>query len=124
LDDGVRLSPFWRNLGILAIVAVLIVALNQETSLATASTLLRFAFFIVIGVVAYFFWRDTGRREIETWPSTRSTIFYCAVGLFVVDLGWYFTVGLAGRDFLVFVVVAAVCAYVCIRTWRDQRIYS
>lgn len=119
-----RLSPFWRNLGILAIVAVLIVALNQETALATAGTLVRFAFVIVIGVVAYFFWRDSGRREIETWPQRRATIFYVAVGLFIVDIGWYFARPLNGRDFLAFLVVAAICAYVCVRTWRDQRTYG
>ena len=67
-----RISPFVRNLGILAVVALLIVVFNKETALVTAATLLRFAFFIVMGVVAYFFWRDFGRREIETWP-TRSS---------------------------------------------------
>ncbi len=119
-----RISPFVRNLGILAIVAVLIVALNAETALDTATLLVRLAFVIVIGVVAYFFWRDVGRREIETWPGRRATIFYCAVGLFIVDLGWYFARGPAGRDFLAFLIVAAVCAYVCVRTWRDQRTYG
>ena len=59
----------------------------------TAATLLRFAFFIVIGVVAYFFWRDFGRREIETWPSRSSRVFYAAVALFVVDIGWYAAIG-------------------------------
>jgi hypothetical protein len=49
------MSPFLRNLAILAAVALLIVVLNQETALVTASTILRFAFFVVIGVVAYFF---------------------------------------------------------------------
>ena len=119
-----RLSPFWRNLGILAIVAVLIVALNAETALSTATVLARFAFFIVIGVVAYFFWRDIGRREIETWPQRRATIFYCAVGLLILDLGWYFAVAPSGRDLLAFFVVAAVCAYIGVRTWRDQRSYT
>ena len=61
------MSPFLRNLAILAVVALGVVILNQETALATAATLVRFAFFVVIGVVAYFFWRDFGRREIESW---------------------------------------------------------
>ena len=30
-----RISPFVRNLGILAVVAILIVVLNQETALVT-----------------------------------------------------------------------------------------
>ena len=76
---------------------------------------------IVIGVVAYFFWRDFGRREIETWPSRAAWVFYAAVGLLVVDLGWYAVVGIVGRDILAFLAVAAICVYVGVRTWREQR---
>ncbi len=115
------MSPFLRNLAILAVVALAIVLLNQETALATAGTLLRFAFFIVIGVVAYFFWRDIGRREIETWPSRSSRVFYAAVALFVVDVGWWVVVGIVGRDVLAALVVGAICIYVGVTTWREQR---
>jgi hypothetical protein len=115
------MSPFVRNLGILAAVALAVVLLNQETALVTAATLLRFAFFIVIAVVAYFYWRDFGRREIETWPARSSRVFYAAVGLLVIDIAWYAAVGIGGRDILAFIVVAAICVYVGIRTWREQR---
>jgi hypothetical protein len=117
------MTPFLRNLAILAAVAVLIVVLNQETALVTAATLLRVAFFIVIGVVAYFFWRDFARREIATWTTHAAGVFYGAVGLLVADIGWYLVVGLSGRDLLAFLVVAAICVYVGIRTWRAQRSY-
>jgi hypothetical protein len=116
-----RISPFIRNLAILAVVALAIVVLNQETALATAGTLLRFAFFIAIAVVAYFFWRDFGRREIETWQSRQQWVFYGAIGLFVVDLGWWFFGHPSGRDALVFFLVLAACAFAAIRTWRDGR---
>jgi hypothetical protein len=116
-----RISPFVRNLAILALVAILIVALNQETALLTAATLLRFAFFIVIGVVANFFWRDVGRHEIDTWPAWSSRVFYAAVALFVVDVGWWVVIGITGRDVLAAIVVAAICAYVGVTTWRGQR---
>jgi hypothetical protein len=115
------MTPFVRNLGILAILALAIVLLNQETALVTAATLLRFAFFIVIGVVAYFYWRDFGRREIGTWPARASRVFYAAAGLLVVDIAWYAAVGITGRDILAFLVVAAICVYVGVRTWRAQR---
>jgi hypothetical protein len=118
-----RIDPFIRNLAIIAVVALLIVVLNQETALATASTLVRFAFFIVLGVVAYFFWRDIGRREIETWPARAARIFYAALGLLVLDIGWYAVVGVSGRDALAFFVVLGICVYVGIRTWRDQKTY-
>jgi hypothetical protein len=116
-----HISPFIRNLAILALLALAIVILNQETALATAGTLLRFAFFIAIAVVAYFFWRDFGRREIETWASRAQWVFYGAIALFVVDLGWYFFGHPSGRDALAFFIVAAACAYAAIRTWREQR---
>jgi hypothetical protein len=115
------MTPFIRNLGILAIVALAIVVLNQETALVTAATLLRFAFVIVIGVVAYFYWRDFGRHEIETWPAHASRVFYAAVALLFVDVAWYAAVGIRGRDILAFLAVAAICVYVGFKTWRAQR---
>jgi hypothetical protein len=118
-----RINPFARNLAIIAVVALLIVVLNQETALATAATLIRLAFFIVLGVVAYFFWRDVARHEIGTWPTRASRIFYAAVGLLVVDIGWYAVVGVSGRDVLAFLVVLGICLYVGIRTWREQKTY-
>jgi len=48
-------------------------------------------------------------------------VFYGAIGLFVVDLGWWFFGHPSGRDALVFFLVAAACAYAAVRTWRDQR---
>ena len=116
-----NVNPFLRNLAILAIIAVLIVLLNFEVALATVGVLIGLAFFIVIGVVAYFFWRDIGRREIDTWTTRSSRVFYAAIALGVVDLGWWLLGHPSGRDALVFFVVAGVCIYVAVRTWRDQR---
>ena len=75
----------------------------------------------MIGVVAYFYWRDFGRREIETWPTRAIARLLRAVALLVVDFGWYAVIGVTGRDFLAFLVVAAVCVYVGFTTWRGQR---
>ncbi len=116
-----RINPFIRNLAVLALIALVIVVLNEETALVTASALLSVAFFIVIGVVAYFFWRDFGRREIDTWSSRAQWVFYGAIAVFLVDLGWYFLGHLSGRNALAFFLVAAGCAYAAVRTWRDQR---
>ncbi|HUK43729.1 MAG TPA: hypothetical protein VLV28_00390 [Gaiellaceae bacterium] len=119
-----RISPFWRGMALIAIVAGLIVVLDQERSLTTASTLLRFAFYIAIAFAAYLLWRDFGRREISLWPQRQQWVFYGAVALFLVDLGWYFATPLGGRDLLAFFVVGAACIYACVRTWRDQHRYS
>jgi hypothetical protein len=118
------MSPFVRNLLILAGVALVVVLLNLEVALATVGTLLRFAFVLAIAVVAYFFWRDFGRREIETWPSRAARLFYAAVALLVADVGWWMLAQPQGRDALVFIVVAAIGVYVGLRTWRAQKSYA
>jgi hypothetical protein len=118
------MSPFLRNLLILAAVAAGIVVLNQQTALATAGALVRIAFFIALAVVAYFFWRDFGRREISIWPARQQWVVYGAIALFLVDLGWYFLGSLQGRDALVFIVVAAICVYAAVSTWRRQKTLS
>jgi hypothetical protein len=115
------MTPFIRNLLILAAVAVAIVVLNLQVALFTVGLLLRIAFIIAIAVVAYFYWRDFGRREISSWPQRAAWVFYAAAALLVVDVGWWMLAGLAGRDLLVAILVAAACGYAGYRTWRDQR---
>jgi hypothetical protein len=115
------MTPFIRNLLILAAVAVVIVLLNLQTAVVTAALLLRIAFVIAIAVVAYFYWRDFGRREISTWPQRAAWVFYSAVVLLVVDIGWWMLGGLTGRNLLVAILVAAACGYAGYRTWREQK---
>ena len=119
-----NISPFVRNLGILALISLAILLLNLETSLVTAAILLRVAFFIAIAFVAYMLWRDFGRREIELWPRRAQWVFYGAVALLVVDLGWFFLTSLSGLDALAFFLVAAGCGYAALRTWREQHRYG
>jgi hypothetical protein len=119
-----RLSPFARGMLIIAAIALLVVVLNLQTSLVTAALLVRVAFFIAIAIAAYMLWRDFGRREIGLWQSRQQWVFYGAIALFVVDLGWWFVASLSGRDALAFFVVAGVCVYAAVRTWREQRRYS
>jgi hypothetical protein len=124
LHDGMKISPFVRGMLIIAAISLLVVVLNLETALSTAGVLLRLGFFLAIALVAYLFWRDFGRREIGLWQSRQQWVFYGAVALLVVDLGWFFIVGVSGVDALVFFVVAGVCVYAGVRTWRDQRRYG
>jgi hypothetical protein len=119
-----RISPFVRNLSILALLALVIMVLNLETSLVTASILLQVAFFLALAFVAYMLWRDFGRREIELWPRRAQWVFYGSVAVLVADIGWFFFGGLNGLDALAFFLVAAACVYAAFRTWRDQHRYS
>jgi len=119
-----RIPPFLRGMLIIAAIAVVVVVLNLETALSTAALLVRVAFVLAIAFVAYLLWRDFGRREIGLWDARRQWVFYGAIALFVVDLGWWFLTSLSGPDALVFFVVAAVCVFVAVRTWREQHRYS
>jgi ABC-type nickel/cobalt efflux system permease component RcnA len=116
-------SPLVRGLAIIAVISLAIVLLNQETSLATANALVRVAFFLAVAFAAYMLWRDFGRREISVWPALSQWVFYGAVALFLVDLGWFFFTGLSGLDALAFFLVAGACVYAAVRTWRRQRRY-
>jgi CDP-diglyceride synthetase len=119
-----RISPFMRGMAIIALIALAVVVLNLQTSVNTAATLVRFAFYIAIGLVVYLLWRDFGRREIGVWPQRAQWVFYASVGVFLVDIGWYFATSLHGRNLLAFLIVAAACVYVAVRTWREQHRYS
>src|SRR4029078_8460835 len=101
-----NISPFVRNLGILAVIAGVIMVLNLQTSLITASLLLRVAFFIVVGLVAYMLWRDFDRRESDLWSRQKQIVLYGAVALLVVGLGWFFITPLSGLDALAFFLVS------------------
>ena len=118
-----NVSPFLRNLAILAVIAAAIVVFNQETALVTFAVILRIAFILAIALVAYALWRDFGRREIATWPTRAAWVFYGGLVLLVVDVGWWMLSSLSGRDALAFFVVLAVSAYAMVRTWRDQQRY-
>jgi hypothetical protein len=119
-----RLSPLVRGLLILAAISLVIVVLNLETALVTANVLLSIGFFLAIAFGAYLLWRDFGRREITMWPTRAQYVFYGAIVLALVDLGWYFLGSLSGRDALAFFVVLAVCLYAAVSTWRRQHSYS
>jgi len=117
------MTPFIRNLLILAGVALVVLVLNLEVALITVGVLLRIAFILAIAVAVYFFWRDFGRREMSTWPARAQWVVYGAAALLIVDLGWLFLGGLSGLDALAFILVAAACVFAAWRTWRDQRTY-
>ena len=119
-----RISPFMRGMAVIALIAIAIVVLNLQTSLSTAAALVRVAFFLAIAFTCYMLWRDFGRREIGIWPQRSQLVFYAAIALFLVDLGWYFVASLSGPDALVFFVVAAACIFAAVKTWRDRHRYS
>ncbi len=115
-----NVSPFLRNLGVLALIAVLVVVFNLETSLSVAALLVRFVVVIAVVVAVYLIWRDFGRREIALWPARAQWTLYGAAALLVADIVWWYTTLLAGPNALVAVLTLAASVYAGIRTWRDQ----
>jgi hypothetical protein len=109
---------------VIALVALAVVVLNLQTSLDTAAALVRVAFFIAIALALYMLWRDFGRGEIDLWPTRPQRVFYAAIALALVDLGWYFAASPSGSSLLAFLLVAAACIYAAVRTWRDQHRYG
>src|SRR2546423_1029888 len=101
--------------------ALIVVVLDLETALSTAGLLVRLAFFLAIAFVVYMYWRDFGRREIGVWQTRQQWVFYGAVALLVVDVGWWVVAGVSGLNALVFFLVAGACVYAAVRTWREQR---
>jgi len=116
-----RIPPFARGMAVIALIAIVVLVLNLQTSLSTAALLVRVAFFLAIAAAAYMLWRDFGRREIGIWPARAQWVFYGAIALFLVDIGWFFYSGVSGPDALVFFAVAGACVYAAWHTWHEQQ---
>ena len=112
-----------RGLGIIALIALVIVVLQLEATLAALFLILRIAFFLAIAYFVFLVWRER-RSEIDVWSTRAKAVFYGAAIVAVLDLAQYFVRPLAGLDALVFVLVLAGCGYAMWRIWRDQHTYS
>ena len=58
--------PTLRGFLIIAVIALVVVVLNQYTALLAIAMLLRIAFFLAIAFFIYLMWRER-REEIESW---------------------------------------------------------
>ena len=119
-----RINPTVRGLAIVALIALVIVILQLQSTLVALGLLLRIAFFLAIAVVLSLPWRDRLRWEIETWGSRARWVFYGAVLLIVVDLGVFFWFGASGIGAVAFLLTLGICGYAMFRTWRDQRSFG
>jgi hypothetical protein len=115
-----RMNPTLRGFLIIALIALVVVLLQLQTTLAAlwssraSSSFLRVAFFV------YLMWRER-REEIGTWPTRARVVFYGAAALAVADLAVNWYGGAQGLEVLAFVGVLAASGFAMWRTWRDQR---
>jgi hypothetical protein len=119
-----QMNPFVRGMAIVALVALVVVVLQLQTTLTALFLLVRIAFFLAAAVFVYMLWRER-RSEIAAWSRRAQTVFYGAAALLVVDFGWFVLGGgHTGYDALVFVVVLAVGGFALWRVWRDEHTYG
>lgn len=118
-----EMNPLVRGLLIIALVALAVVVLSLEETLATVGGLLRIAFFLAIAFFLFLLWKER-RSDIEAWSEHSRRVFYAAVVLAVLDLGVFFGLGASGPNALVFLLVLAACGYAIFRVWRREHSYS
>ena len=115
--------PTVRGLLIVALIALVIVVLSLESTLAAIGGLLRIAFFLAIAFFLFLVWRER-RSDIEAWSDRSRRVFYAAIVLAVVDVGALIGLRPSGPDALAFVLVLGACAYAIYRVWRDEHRYG
>jgi hypothetical protein len=114
--------PTLRGFLIIALIAVVIVALSLQPTLAALFLLVQLAFFLAIAFFIFLVWRER-RADIALWPRRASIAFYGAAILAVAALGVYFWRGASGLDAVAFLLILGFCGFSMWRVWRDQHHY-
>ena len=118
-----RINPTLRGLLIVALIALIVVVLQLQTTVAVVSALLSIAFILALTFFVYLVWREN-RAEIATWSLRARLTFYGAALLIVVDIGVRWWRGSPGLQLLAFLGVIVICGFAMWRVWRDQRTYG
>jgi len=117
------MNPMVRGFLIIALVAIVVVVLQLQATLAALFILARIAFFLAIAFFVYLMWRER-RSEIEAWSNRSRIVFYGAAALVVADLAASTVYGIVGLDGLAFFLVLGFSGFAMWRVWRDEHTYS
>ena len=115
--------PTVRGFVIIAAIALVIVGLSLQPTLAALFILARIAFFLAIAFFIYLVWRER-RGDIALWPRRAYVAFYGAAVVMVVAVGYYILHGASGLDAAAFLVILGLCGFSMWRVWRDQHRYG
>ena len=115
--------PTGRGFVIVAAIALVIVGLSLQPTLAALFILARIAFFLAIAFFIYLVWRER-RGDIAVWPRRAYVAFYGAAVVMVVAVGYYILHGASGLDAAAFLVILGLCGFSMWRVWRDQHRYG
>ncbi len=115
-------NPTVRGLAIVALIALVVVVFQLESTLATAGALLGIAFYLAIAFFLFLVWRER-RSDIEAWSDRGRRVFYGAIALAVVDIGMLIGLPPSGPDAVAFALVLIACAFAIWRVWRHEHRY-
>ena len=119
-----EMNPTLRGFLIIALIAVVVVVLQLQTTLSALFLLARIAFFLAIAYFVYLVWRDR-REEIGFWSTRAKTVFYGAAVLMVVNVAARFFVPVGnGLNLIVFLAVFVLGGFAMWRVWRDEHSYG
>lgn len=104
-------------------IVLLVIILNQQTTLLSLVLLTRIAFFLAIAFFVYLMWRER-RGDISTWPGRAQFAFYGGAAVILVAIGAFVLYGASGRRALAFFVILGLCGFSMFRVWRDQHTYG
>ncbi|HXV02638.1 MAG TPA: hypothetical protein VFP24_03620 [Gaiellaceae bacterium] len=116
------MNPTLRGFLIIVGIVLVVILLNQQTTLLSLVALTRIAFFLAIAFFIYLLWRER-RGEISTWPTRSQVAFYGGAILIIVSFGAYILQGASGRSALAFILTIVLSAFAMFRSWRDQHTY-
>ena len=114
--------PTLRGFLIIGLIAVIVVVLSLQATLASLFLIARIAFFLAIAFFIFLVWRER-REDIAVWPRRASAAFYGAAILAITSLAVYFIRGAHGLDAVAFLVILGLCGFSMWRVWRDQHRY-
>jgi hypothetical protein len=118
------MNPTLRGFLVIALIALVVVVLQLEQTLAALFILARIAFFLAIAYFLFLMWRDR-RDEISTWSTRSRVVFYGSAALIAVNVGVrFFTPVGTGLNLLVFVAVFVLCGFAMWRVWKDEHTYG
>src|SRR5205823_6634155 len=116
-------NPMLRGFLVIALIALVVVVLQLQATLAALFLLARIAFLLAIAFFVFLVWRER-RSEIEAWSTRARVVFYGAAALVVVDLAASAFTGIVGLDGLAFFLVLGFSGFAMWRVWRDEHTYS
>jgi hypothetical protein len=117
------MNPTLRGFLIIIGIVLVVLVLNQQTTLVSLLVIARIAFFIAIAFFVYMLWRER-RSDISMWPGRARLAFYGGALLIVAALGLFFWYGISGRNALAFFLILGLSAFSMFRVWRDQHTYG